>query len=58
VETMFELRITCSDIMINYQLSQKLKLIRNGEFNHLIIILALELLTGATPYSLVHFSLS
>ena len=29
--------ITCSDTMRNYRLSQKLKLLRNGELNHLII---------------------
>jgi hypothetical protein len=28
-----------SDTMLNYQLSQKLKLIGNGKFNHLIITL-------------------
>ena len=28
-----------SDIMLNYQLSQKLKLIRRGKFNHLTITL-------------------
>ena len=39
VETGFKLRITCSDIMITYQLSQKLKLLGNDEFNHLTIIL-------------------
>ena len=32
-----ELRISCSDIMLNYWLFQKLKLLENGEFNHLII---------------------
>jgi len=34
-----ELKIFYSDIMLNYQLSQKLKLSGNGEFNHLTIIL-------------------
>jgi hypothetical protein len=28
----------CSDIMLNHQLSQKLKLIGNEKFNHLILI--------------------
>ena len=39
VETGFKLMITCSDIMITYQLSQKLKLLGNDEFNHSTIIL-------------------
>jgi hypothetical protein len=39
VETWFKFRITCSDIMINYQLSQKFKLLGNDGFNHLTIIL-------------------
>ena len=34
-----ELRISCSDIMLNYRLSQKLKLLGNSEFNHLTISL-------------------
>ena len=36
-----ELRISCSDTMLNYRLFQKLKLLRNGEFNHLTISLTL-----------------
>ena len=32
--------------VLNYQLSQKLKLIRRGKFNHLIIILTLSLTDG------------
>jgi hypothetical protein len=28
----------CSDTMINYQLFQKVKLLENGEFNHLPIM--------------------
>ena len=39
METGIELSISCSDTMINYQFSQKLKLLGNSEFNHLIIIL-------------------
>ena len=35
----FELGITCSDTMRNYRLSQKLKLLGYGEFNHLTNIL-------------------
>ena len=33
---MIELKISCSDTMLNYQLSQKLKLLGYSEFNHLI----------------------
>ena len=39
VELRFELGITCSDTMRNYQFSQKLKLLGNGEFNRLTNIL-------------------
>jgi hypothetical protein len=39
VESEFKLEITCSDTMINYQFSQKLKLLGNDEVNHLTIIL-------------------
>jgi hypothetical protein len=39
VEIGFELGITCSDTMINYQLFRKLKLLGNDNFNHLTIIL-------------------
>ena len=39
VEIGFELGITCSDTMINYQLFRKLKLLGNDDFNHLTIIL-------------------
>ena len=35
-----ELRISYSDTMLNYRFSQKLKLLGNGEFNHLTISLA------------------
>jgi hypothetical protein len=35
VELGFELGITCSDTMRNYQLSQKVKLLEYDEFNHL-----------------------
>ena len=34
-----ELRIFYSDTMLNYQLSPKLKLLGNGEFNYLTISL-------------------
>ena len=34
-----EFRIFCFDTMLNYWLSQKLKLLGNGEFNHLTISL-------------------
>ena len=38
-----ERRISCSDTMLNYRLSQKLKLklLENGEFNHLTISLTI-----------------
>ena len=36
-----ELGIFCSDTMLNYRLSQKLKLLGNCEFNHLTISLTL-----------------
>jgi hypothetical protein len=35
-ESMFELRIFDSDIMLNHHLFQKLRLIRKCKFNHLI----------------------
>jgi len=35
VESRFKLKATFSDAMINYELSQKLKLKGSGEFNHL-----------------------
>ena len=35
----FKLMTTSSNIMINYHLSQKLKLIRNNEFNRLTTII-------------------
>ena len=39
VKTGIELRIFCSDTMLNYRLSQKFKLLGNSEFNHLTISL-------------------
>ena len=39
VKSGIELRISCSNIMLNYRLSQKLKLLGNDEFNHLTISL-------------------
>ena len=39
VKVRIELMISCFDIMLNYRLSQKLKLLGNGEFNHLNLIL-------------------
>ena len=39
MESKLKLEITYSDTMINYQFSQKLKLLGNDEVNHLIIIL-------------------
>ena len=35
------LQTTNPNLLLNYQLSQKFKLLRNGEFNHLTIILTL-----------------
>ena len=35
-ETEIKFRIFCSNIMLNYQMSQNLKLLRYGKFNHLI----------------------
>ena len=40
VKPRIELRISCSDTILNYRFSQKLKLLGNGEFNHLTISLA------------------
>ena len=42
-----ELRISCSDIMLNYRLSQKLKLLGNGEFNYLTISLTAKSSLGS-----------
>ena len=39
MKTGIKLRISCSDTMLNYRLSQKLKLLGNDEFNHLTISL-------------------
>ena len=39
VESRFELGITCFDIMKNYRLFKKFKLLGYGEFNHLTNIL-------------------
>ena len=38
-ESMFDSRTFSSDTILNYQLSQKFKLIKIGKFNHLIISL-------------------
>ena len=46
MKTGIKLRISYSDTILNYQLSQKLKLLGNDEFNHLIIILTLPLTCG------------
>ena len=40
-KTRIKLRTSCSNTMLNYQLSQKLKLLGNGEFNHLTISLTI-----------------
>ena len=41
VKPRIELKISYYDTMLNYRLSQKLKLLGNGEFNHLTISLTL-----------------
>ena len=41
-ETGIELMTSYFDTMLNYRLSQKLKLLGNGEFNHLIISLTVK----------------
>jgi hypothetical protein len=46
IESSFELRTFGSDIMLNHQLCQKLKLIEIGKFNHLINTLTLPLTCG------------
>ena len=46
IESKFELEITCSDTMRNYQLFQKFKLLGYGEFNHLTNILTFPLTCG------------
>ena len=40
MKTGIELRIFCSDTMLNCRLSKKLKLLRNGKFNPLTINLS------------------
>jgi hypothetical protein len=47
-ESRFDSMTFGSDIMLDYQLSKKLKLIGSGKFNHLIITLTNSTL-GATP---------
>ena len=44
IKSEIKLRIFCSDIMLNYQLSQKFKLLGNGKFNHLTISLTIIIL--------------
>ena len=43
MEIGFKLKTTYSDTMINYHLSQKFKLLRNCEFNHLTIFLTITI---------------
>ena len=43
VKIRIELRIFCSNTMLNYRLLQKFKLSENGKFNHLIIILSFDI---------------
>jgi hypothetical protein len=53
VESGFELGITCSDTMRNYRLSQKLKLLGYGEFNHLTNILSFKIKLGPLDFNMV-----
>ena len=48
-----ELKISCSNTMLNYRLSQKLKLLGNSEFNHLTISLTIRtwLTSNASSWS-------
>jgi len=39
VEIKIELKTSCSDTLLSYRLSQKFKLLGNGEFNNLINII-------------------
>ena len=55
MELGFELGITCSDTMRNYQLSQKLKLLGYGEFNHLTNILTVCIVLWALQVATNNF---
>ena len=46
VKPAIELKISYYDTMLNYRLSQKLKLLGNDEFSHLTINLTLPLTCG------------
>ena len=46
VKAEVKLGISYSDTMLNYRLSQKLKLLGNGKFNHSTISLTLPLTCG------------
>ena len=50
VKPMIELMIFCFDTMLNYRLSQKFKLLGNGEFNHLTINLTHSLYINSLPH--------
>jgi len=45
VKTQSKLKTTCSETMINYELSQKRKLLGNCEFNHFLTIIVARQVT-------------
>ena len=54
METWIELRTSCPDAMLSYQLSHVVKLLGNFKFNHLTIILTYKQRIGAKlPFFLV-----
>ena len=48
VEIGFKLKITCFDTIINYHLFQKFKLLGNGEFKYLAIILKNKIVVASS----------
>jgi hypothetical protein len=50
IELGFELMTSRSDIMLNHHLSQKLKLIRRNEYNHLINTLTIYIKNIGVPH--------
>ena len=56
LEIRIEFKISYTDTMLNYCLSQKFKLLENSEFNHLTIILTMffhNLLHAWYPFFLI-----
>ena len=43
VKTEIKLKISYSNILLNYQFFQKFKILRNGKFNHFAIILTIKI---------------